>query len=37
MAAKPLTFGKAVIEVIIIWCFGGLWATLPLLGWNRYE
>ncbi|KAJ8670619.1 hypothetical protein QAD02_001878 [Eretmocerus hayati] len=36
MNAKPLTIPRAIITVVIIWCHGAIWASLPLLGWNRY-
>ncbi|XP_018314937.1 long wavelength sensitive opsin 2 isoform X2 [Mycetomoellerius zeteki] len=36
MAGKPLTIKKALLEILIIWFFGSIWAILPMVGWNRY-
>ncbi|XP_051174815.1 rhodopsin-like isoform X5 [Leptopilina boulardi] len=36
MAGTPLTVSRALIQIVIIWLFGLLWAILPMVGWNRY-
>lgn len=36
MARKPLTAASAVIRLLIVWIICGIWALLPLFGWNRY-
>lgn len=36
LAAKPLTNQGALVRIGCIWLFGALWASAPMLGWNRY-
>ncbi|XP_014220575.1 rhodopsin-like isoform X1 [Trichogramma pretiosum] len=36
MSGTPLTFMRAIIQVVLIWTHGFIWASLPLFGWNRY-
>lgn len=36
MSGKPLTIKIALLKIILIWSFAGVWATLPLFGWNQY-
>ncbi|CAG0896356.1 unnamed protein product [Darwinula stevensoni] len=36
MAAKPLTYKRAIAMVTTIWTVAIVWTLLPLFGWNRY-
>lgn len=36
LSAKPMTTGKALLEILFIWAFAALWTILPMVGWNRY-
>jgi r-opsin len=36
LSAKPMTTGKALLEILFIWLFAALWTILPMVGWNRY-
>lgn len=35
LSGKPLTTNKALLEILFIWSFAGLWTILPMVGWNR--
>lgn len=36
MSGTPFTIKKAILEILLIWTFGLVWAILPMVGWNRY-
>lgn len=36
MAAAPLTHKKAVLMILFVWAWAGVWTLLPFFGWNRY-
>lgn len=36
LSAKPMTTGKALMEIAFIWVFSAIWTILPMVGWNRY-
>ena len=31
-----MTIGKVLCEILFIWTYASVWASLPMLGWNRY-
>ncbi|CAO1390920.1 unnamed protein product [Diamesa hyperborea] len=36
ISGKPLTNGKALLEILCVWLFSLLWCLAPFLGWGRY-
>lgn len=36
LSAKPLTNGGAMLRILFVWAFSGIWTIFPLFGWNRY-
>ncbi|CAG0896623.1 unnamed protein product [Darwinula stevensoni] len=36
MAAKPMTYKRALGYILFVWFFSVLWTVLPMVGWNRY-
>jgi len=36
LSAKPLTNGGAMLRILFVWVFSGIWTIFPLFGWNRY-
>lgn len=36
LSAKPLTNGGAMLRILFVWGFSGIWTIFPLFGWNRY-
>lgn len=36
ISAKPMTNSGAMLRILFIWVFGGLWTAFPMFGWNRY-
>jgi len=36
LAAKPMTSGRALGMLFIVWLAAGVWTVLPLFGWGRY-
>ncbi|OXU26320.1 hypothetical protein TSAR_000720 [Trichomalopsis sarcophagae] len=36
MSGTPLTIPRALVQIVLIWTHGLIWAMLPLFGWNRY-
>ncbi|XP_034938625.1 rhodopsin-like [Chelonus insularis] len=36
MSGTPFTIKKALLEILLIWLFAGIWTILPIVGWNRY-
>lgn len=36
MNGTPLTIKRAILQILIIWSFAGVWTALPMIGWNRY-
>nr|APY20523.1 long wavelength sensitive opsin [Chrysis viridula] len=36
LAAKPLTIGGALLQILAINIFSALWTIAPMFGWNRY-
>ncbi|NP_001295467.1 rhodopsin [Athalia rosae] len=36
LAAKPMNIKGALLRILGIWLFAGIWTVAPMLGWNRY-
>ncbi|CAO1392590.1 unnamed protein product [Diamesa serratosioi] len=36
ISGKPLTNGKALLEILGVWLFSLIWCLAPFLGWGRY-
>jgi r-opsin len=36
LSAKPMTYGGAILRIVFVWAFSGLWTVAPILGWSRY-
>lgn len=36
LAGKPMTIKGAILKIILIYLFAGIWTVAPLFGWNRY-
>ncbi|KAG4079252.1 hypothetical protein HA402_006975 [Bradysia odoriphaga] len=36
LSGKPLTNGGAMLRILFVWGFSGIWTIFPLFGWNRY-
>lgn len=36
IAGKPLTHGRAVLKILLIWTLSLVWTLLPFAGWGRY-
>lgn len=36
LSGKPLTNGGALLRILFVWTFSGIWTVAPMFGWNRY-
>lgn len=36
IAAKPMTYKRALGSILFVWAFALVWTIAPMLGWNRY-
>ena len=36
LSAKPMSYMGAIMRILFVWGFSGIWTLAPILGWSRY-